>query len=138
MNNNLIRVAAISSPHRVAGAIAQQMRAEMQANVQAIGPVAVNQMVKAVIMARTYLQADGIQPVFVPSFVEVSVDGQPRTAVRLHILPDGCQINVAYSSPFHYNGCTVETLPDADASSLPHFTALASAELSFRLNHVPA
>lgn len=86
MINNLIRVAATSLPHGVAGAIAQQMRAEIQAEVQAISPVAVNQMLKAVIIARAYLQTDQIEPVYVPSFVEVSVEGQPRTAVRLYLV----------------------------------------------------
>lgn len=111
MSNNLIRIAATSSPHRVAGAIAHRMRVEMQAEVQAIGPVAVNQMVKAVILACSYLQVEQIEPVFVPSFVDVSVDGQMRTAVHLLIRPDIRKTNVANHPTFHYNVCTVEKPP---------------------------
>jgi stage V sporulation protein S len=126
MENNLIRVAATSSPYRVAGAIAQQMRTERQVSVQAIGAGAVNQMIKSLIIARSYLQADQIQPVCVPSFVEVTVDGQLRTAVHLLVLSGIGKINVVYSASSPYNGCIVKNLPDADASSPPSFTALAS------------
>lgn len=91
MSNNLIRVAATSSPHRVAGAIAQQMRAEKQAEVQAIGPVAVNQMLKAVIIARAYLEAEQIRLFLVPAFVDVVVEGRTRTAVCLRVAATGMQ-----------------------------------------------
>jgi stage V sporulation protein S len=86
MSNNLIRVAANSPVYGVAGAIAQQMRSGAQAEAQAIGANAVNQMIKALIIAHDYLQADQIQPICVPSFVTISIDGQQRTAVRLLIM----------------------------------------------------
>jgi hypothetical protein len=40
---------------------------------------------KAVIIARGYLELDGIDIVCVPSFVEIMIDDQERTAVRLSV-----------------------------------------------------
>ena len=82
---DVIRVAATSRSTAVAGAIAGVMRERGQVDVQAIGAGAVNQAVKAVTIARGYLELDGIDIVCVPSFVEVVIDGQERTAVRLSI-----------------------------------------------------
>jgi stage V sporulation protein S len=82
---DVIRVAAASRSTAVAGAIAGVMREQGHVNVQAIGAGAVNQAIKAVTIARGYLELDGIDVVCVPSFVEVVIDGQERTAVRLSI-----------------------------------------------------
>jgi stage V sporulation protein S len=81
----VIRVAATSRSTAVAGAIAGVMREQEQVNVQAIGAGAVNQAIKAVTIARGYLELDGIDIICVPSFVEVIIDGQERTAVRLSV-----------------------------------------------------
>ena len=80
---DVIRVAASSRSTAVAGAIAGVMREQGQVDVQAIGAGAVNQAIKAVTIARGYLELDGIDIVCVPSFVEVLIDDQERTAVRL-------------------------------------------------------
>jgi len=82
---DIIKVAATSRSTAVAGAIAGVMRERGHVNVQAIGAGAVNQAVKAVIIARGYLELDGIDVVCVPLFVEVIIDGQERTAVRLGV-----------------------------------------------------
>jgi stage V sporulation protein S len=82
---DIIKVAATSRSTAVAGAIAGVMREKGQVDVQAIGAGAVNQAVKAVTIARGYLELDGIDIVCVPSFVEVIIDNQERTAVRLSI-----------------------------------------------------
>ena len=82
---DIIKVAATSRSTAVAGAIAGVMREQEQVDVQAIGAGAVNQAVKAVAIARSYLEQDGIDIVCVPSFVEVMIDGQERTAVRLGV-----------------------------------------------------
>ncbi len=82
---DIIKVAATSRSTAVAGAIAGVMREQEQVDVQAIGAGAVNQAVKAVAIARSYLELDGIDIVCVPSFVEVTIDGQERTAVRLGV-----------------------------------------------------
>ncbi len=82
---SLLKVAADSRSTAVAGAIAGIIRERGRVDVQAIGAGAVNQAIKAVAIARGYLEPDGIDVVCVPSFTEIQVDGQERTAVRLSI-----------------------------------------------------
>lgn len=82
---DIIKVAATSRSTAVAGAIAGVVREQGRVNVQAIGAGAVNQAVKAVAIARSYLELDGIDVICIPSFVEVMIGGQERTAVRLSV-----------------------------------------------------
>ena len=81
----VIKVSAKSRSTSVAGAIAGVIRESGRAEVQAIGAGAVNQAIKAVAIARGYLELDGIDVVCVPSFVEVEIDSQERTAVKLTV-----------------------------------------------------
>jgi stage V sporulation protein S len=83
----VIKVAARSRSTAVAGAIAGVVRENGRAEVQAIGAGAVNQAVKAAAIASGYLELDGITIVCIPSFVEVEIDGQERTAIKLSIEP---------------------------------------------------
>jgi len=80
---DIIKVSARSRSTSVAGAIAGAVRGHRRAEVQAIGAVAVNQAVKAIIIARGYLALDGIDVICIPVLTEVSIGGQERTAVRL-------------------------------------------------------
>ena len=80
---DVIKVSAKSRSTSVAGAIAGIMRQEGRAEVQAIGAGAVNQAVKAVAIARSYLQQDGIDAICIPFFVEVQIDDQERTSIKL-------------------------------------------------------
>ena len=82
---DIIKVAGTSRTTAVAGCIAGVMREKGQVDVQAIGAGAVNQAIKAVIIARGYLEPDGIDIVCVPSFAELTIDNQKRTAVRLDL-----------------------------------------------------
>ncbi|KAA3659900.1 MAG: stage V sporulation protein S [Chloroflexi bacterium] len=82
---NVIKVASRSRTSLVAGAIAGVYRENGNAEVQAIGAGAVNQAIKAVAIAKGYLAEEGISIVFVPSFVEIEIEGQERTAVRLSV-----------------------------------------------------
>ena len=86
---DVIKVSAHSRSTAVAGAIAGVMRDHHHAEVQAIGASAVNQAIKAVAIARSYLTLDGIDIVCIPEFVEIDIDGQERTALKLVIEPRG-------------------------------------------------
>ena len=83
---DIIKVAASSRSTAVAGAIAGVMRERGNVDVQAIGAGAVNQAIKAVCIARGYLEQDEIDIVCIPMFVEVMIEEQERTAVRLSVL----------------------------------------------------
>ena len=80
-----IKVSAKSRSTAVAGAIAGVIREAQHVEVQAIGAGAVNQAVKAVAIARSYLEQDGLDIYCVPTFAEVDINGEERTAVKLHI-----------------------------------------------------
>ncbi len=86
---DIIKVSAKSRSTSVAGAIAGVVRENenQRAEVQAIGAGAVNQAVKAIAIARGYLTLDGIDVVCIPSFTEVDIDEQERTALRFVIEP---------------------------------------------------
>ncbi|NTV35795.1 MAG: stage V sporulation protein S, partial [Anaerolineaceae bacterium] len=78
---NIIKVKATSRTAAVAGAIAGVVRENKHADVQAIGAGAVNQAVKAMVLAKGYLAEDGIVVVCIPEFVDVEIDGKVRTAI---------------------------------------------------------
>ncbi len=82
---NIIKVSSESRTSAVAGAIAGVVREQNHADVQAIGAGAVNQAVKAVAIARGYLQEDGIDIICIPEFTTVDIGGKERTAIRLVI-----------------------------------------------------
>jgi stage V sporulation protein S len=80
---DILKVSAKSRATSVAGAIAGTIRESGCAQVQAVGAGAVNQAIKAIAIARGYLTLDGFDVICIPSFTEVDIDGQERTAVRI-------------------------------------------------------
>ncbi len=85
---NMIKVSAMSRTSAVAGAIAGVVREHQRAEVQAIGAGAVNQAVKALALATSYLKQDGIQVSCVPEFAEVTIEDRVRTAIKLIVEPE--------------------------------------------------
>jgi len=83
----MIKVSANSRTSAVAGAIAGVVREHKRAEVQAIGAGAVNQAVKALVLAVGYLRNDGIEVVCVPEFVDVTIEEKVRTAIKLVVEP---------------------------------------------------
>ena len=84
---DMIKVSANSRTSAVAGAIAGVIRETKHAEVQAIGAGAVNQAVKALVLATGYLKNDGIDVVCSPQFVDVDIDGKVRTAIKMTVEP---------------------------------------------------
>ena len=82
-----IKVSATSRTSAVAGAIAGIIREHKHAEIQAIGAGAVNQAVKALVLATGYLRNDGINVSCVPEFADVSIEDKMRTAITLVIDP---------------------------------------------------
>jgi stage V sporulation protein S len=80
---DIIKVAGSSRTSAVAGAIAGVYREHRRAEVQAIGAGAVNQAIKALVLAKGYLMRDGIEVAFVPEFSDVEIDGKIRTAIKI-------------------------------------------------------
>ena len=85
--SDILKVSARSRPSAVAGAIAGVVRESGRAEVQAIGAGAANQAIKAIAIARDYLAETGINAVCLPSFIDVVIDDEDRTALRLIVEP---------------------------------------------------
>ena len=84
---DIIKVKANSRTAAVAGAIAGVIREHKHAEVQAIGAGAVNQAVKAMVLAKSYLAEEVIHICCVPEFVDVEIDGKVRTAIKMVVEP---------------------------------------------------
>jgi len=83
----MLKVSSSSDPTAVAGAIANGIRELGKAELQVIGPRAVNQAVKAIAIARGYLAAGGLDVYCVPSFASLHVgdEEQERTAIQFTV-----------------------------------------------------
>src|SRR3979411_2428647 len=81
----VLKVSATSKPVAVAGAIAGVIRTQQKVEVQAIGAGAINQAIKAIAISRGYVAPGGIDLVCIPSFIDISIDGEDRTGIRLLI-----------------------------------------------------
>jgi len=82
---NVLKIAATSNPSAAAGALANTIREYGVAELQAIGPKAVNQAVKCIAIARGYMAPSGVDLFFVPSFTDVEINGDMKTALRFTV-----------------------------------------------------
>ena len=80
-----VRVSGQSRPNSVAGAIAALLRIHGILEVQAIGAIAVNQAVKSIAIARSYISVDQLDLSCVPAFVKLELDNEERTAVKFTV-----------------------------------------------------
>ena len=80
-----LKVSGKSRPNAVAGAIAALLRSQGEVEVQAIGPAAVNQAVKAIAIARGYIIPENLDLHTQPAFVKLDIDNEERTAVRFAV-----------------------------------------------------
>ena len=80
-----LKVSTRSNPNAVAGAMAGAVRQAGAVEVQVVGAGALNQAVKAVAIARGYVEAAGIDLVCIPTFADIEIDGERRTAIRLSV-----------------------------------------------------
>lgn len=80
-----LRVSGTSRPNAIAGAIAALLRSQGEVEMQAIGPTAVNQAVKALAIARGYLTGDHLDLTAQPEFVKLDMDQEERTALKFTV-----------------------------------------------------
>jgi stage V sporulation protein S len=104
---DVIKVAGSSRTSAVAGAIAGVFRENHRAEIQAIGAGAVNQAVKAMVLATSYLKNDGYAITFMPRFSDVDIDGKIRTAVKFYVMTYDGDFN-----PDDLNGANPMDEPD--------------------------
>jgi stage V sporulation protein S len=80
-----LKVSTRSNPNSVAGAVAGALRQSGAVEIQVVGAGALNQAIKAVAIARGYVVASGIDLVCIPTFADIEIDGEQRTAIRLSV-----------------------------------------------------
>lgn len=83
----VLKASAQSNPKSVAGALAAVVREHGSAEMQAVGAGAVNQSMKAIAFARGYMAPGGVDLVAIPSFAEIVIDGEEKTALRFLVEP---------------------------------------------------
>lgn len=82
-----LKVSSKSSPASVAGAIAGMIKDGVVVDIQAVGAGAVNQAIKAIAISRGFLSPVGIEVVCIPSFADIVIDGEYRTAIKIAVEP---------------------------------------------------
>ncbi|MCT4611790.1 MAG: stage V sporulation protein S [Clostridia bacterium] len=81
----VLKVASKSNPNSVAGALANTVRENGEAELQAVGAGALNQAMKAIIIARGYVAPSGIDLICIPAFTNIEIFGEEKTAIKLII-----------------------------------------------------
>ena len=79
----VLKVSSKSTPNSVAGAIAGVIREKHCVELQAVGASAVNQAIKAIAIASGYLAPTGIELICKPAFVNVTIEEEDRTAIKI-------------------------------------------------------
>src|SRR5205085_5926011 len=81
----VLKVSSKSNPNAVAGALAGVLRQAGAVEVQVVGAGALNQAIKAVAIARGFVAPSNIDLVCIPTFADIEIDGESRTAIRLSV-----------------------------------------------------
>lgn len=94
-----LKVSSTSDPNSTAGALANSIRENGKVELQVIGPKAVNQAIKAIAIARGYIAPSGVDLISTPQFVDITIDGEERTAIRILIEPRNPMSSVSSKGP---------------------------------------
>ena len=79
----ILKVSSKSNPSKVAGAIANIYREQKMVEIQTIGAGSLYQAIKAVAIARGFVAPSGDDLVVVPSFNDIVINGENKTAMKL-------------------------------------------------------
>jgi stage V sporulation protein S len=80
---DVLKVASHSNPNSVSGAIVGALHQDGVVELHAIGAGAVNQTVKAIVIARRMIEGPGTGPIkVVPGFIGIVIHGESRTGMR--------------------------------------------------------
>lgn len=89
-NMEILKVSSKSKPINVAGALASILKEKNEVSVQVIGAGSLNQLVKSIIICKGILAPLGKNIICIPSFTNVEIDKEEKTAIRMNII---CQQN---------------------------------------------
>ena len=79
----ILKVSSKSNPSKVAGAIANVFREHGSVELQTIGAGSLNQAIKAICIARGFLAPTGQNLVVIPSFSDIMIEKEEKTAIKL-------------------------------------------------------
>lgn len=79
----ILKVSTKSNPNLVAGALVNILKEKENVEIHSIGAGALNQSIKAVAIARGFVAPSGKEIAVIPSFWEVTIEGQVKTAIKL-------------------------------------------------------
>ena len=79
----VLKVSSHSNANSVAGAIANIIRGGSGAEIQVVGAGALNQAMKAIIIARGYVAPSGFDLMCTPASTEIEINGEESTAIKL-------------------------------------------------------
>ncbi|MBV9039859.1 MAG: stage V sporulation protein S [Acidimicrobiia bacterium] len=112
----ILKVSSRSNPNSVAGAMAGVVRQSGAVEVQVVGAGALNQAVKAIAIARGYLTPSNVDLVCIPTFADIEIDGESRTAIRLSVEDRTHRMPTASTAP---EATAVTATPSADGERQP-------------------
>lgn len=112
-----LKVSSKSSPASVAGAIAGMVKDNVPVKIQAVGAGAVNQAIKAIAIARGFLIPSGLDVSVTPTFSDIEIDGNSRTAIRIAV------------HPMHVVATDIESLTDLDTVEIKPLAEAAEKQL---------
>ena len=84
-NKMILKISSKSNPDSVAGAIAGGLQENKRVELQAIGAGAVNQSMKAIAIARSFVAASGVDLLCIPAFCTVIVENEEKTGMKFII-----------------------------------------------------
>ena len=84
-NKMILKISSKSNPNSVAGAIAGGLQEHKRVELQAIGAGAVNQSMKAIAIARSFVAASGVDLLCIPAFCTVIVENEEKTGMKFII-----------------------------------------------------
>ena len=84
-NKMILKISSKSNPNSVAGAIAGGLQENKRVELQATGAGAVNQSMKAIAIARSFVAASGVDLLCIPAFCTVIVENEEKTGMKFII-----------------------------------------------------
>lgn len=82
-----LTVSTKTQASKLAGAVAGVIREKGCVEIRGIGPAAVNVAVKAIAIAHGFMAPQGVYLACTPAFVDVELDGEQKTAMKLVVEP---------------------------------------------------
>ena len=81
-----LKVSSLSEPHKVATSIIKNMQEGKIVETISIGAGAINQSMKAIIIARGIMAQQGTDLTIRPGFQDVSISSETKTAIKMLVI----------------------------------------------------